>query len=223
MRRIDCEADIVDGLAALAKCDPRLVPVIDTAGLVPLRRSEPGLASLVSIIVSQQVSRASAEAIHGRLTRLLDPLNPQTLYECDDDIFRQAGLSRPKQRTMRALAGAIIHDGLDLHGLCRMNNDRAIAQLTMVSGIGPWTAEVYLLFAAGHPDVFPAKDVALQNAVGDAFGHAQRPTDKALAVIAEQWSPWRGVAARLFWAYHAATRGSDGAPVESRSENKDPD
>ena len=103
---------------------------------------------------------------------------------------------------------------LDLHGLCDLPHDAAIAQLTAVRGIGPWTAEVYLLFCAGHPDMFPAKDVALQSAVGDAFSLAARPDEKALAAIAESWAPWRGVAARLFWAYYRATRGRDAIPVE---------
>ena len=103
--------------------------------------------------------------------------------------------------------------GLDLHGLCGHPAEEAIALMTAIKGIGPWTAEVYLLFAAGHADVFPAGDVALQNAVGDAFGHAARPDAAALREVAAAWSPWRGVAARLFWAYYAATRGREAAPA----------
>src|SRR5690606_32606429 len=120
---------------------------------------------------------------------------------------------RPKQKTMAAICRAIADDGLDLHHLTRLEAGDAIGRLTEVSGIGSWTAEVYLLFAAGHPDIFPARDVALQSAVGDAFGISPRPGEKALIRIAESWSPWRGVAARLFWAYYREMRGRDAAPI----------
>ena len=96
--------------------------------------------------------------------------------------------------------------------LTTLGADEAMAQMTAIPGIGPWTAEVYLLFCAGHPDIFPARDVALQSAVGAAFGHDRRPGDKLLAAIAADWSPWRGVAARLFWAYYGQMRGKEGAP-----------
>jgi len=203
--------DISEGLAALASIDPRLEAVIERAGEVPLRLSEPGFGSLVSIIISQQVSRASADAILGRFTLLLDPLTPQAVLAASEAAFREAGLSRPKQRTVLALAAAV-RDGLDLNGLLQLDAETAMRRLTGVSGIGPWTAECYLLFAAGHPDIFPAKDVALQSAVGHALGIERRPGDKALAGLAESWSPWRGVAARLFWAYYREMRGKDAAP-----------
>ncbi|MGE0284486.1 MAG: DNA-3-methyladenine glycosylase, partial [Rhizobiaceae bacterium] len=176
----------------------------------------PGFESLASIIVGQQVSTASARAIFGRLTALANPLTPQAILAADDDLFRQAGLSRPKQRGLIAAAQAV-GDGLDLHHLCERDADEAIATLTAVNGIGPWTAEVYLLFAAGHPDIFPAKDVALQTSVGHAFGHESRPADRALIAIAEAWSPWRGVAARLFWAYYRTIRGRDAVPIEPQA------
>jgi DNA-3-methyladenine glycosylase II len=216
MRRIAGETDILEGLEALVTLDPRLAAVRAVAGETPLRLTEPGFASLVSIVVSQQVSRASADAILGRLVRLVDPLTPTTVLECDLDLFRQAGLSRPKLATLLALARAIADDGLDLMHLCTLPAQDAIAALTRVPGIGPWTAEVYLLFAAGHPDIFPAKDVALQSAVGAALGISPRPGDRALSAIAESWSPWRGVAARLFWAYYRDMKGREGAPAEAR-------
>ncbi|RWC93400.1 MAG: DNA-3-methyladenine glycosylase 2 family protein, partial [Mesorhizobium sp.] len=178
---------------------------------VPLRLSEPGFRSLASIIVSQQVSRASADAIFGRLVRLLDPLTPEAVLAAGEDIFREAGLSRPKQRGLIAVASAVA-EGLDLHHLCRLDANEAITAMTAVPGIGPWTAECYLLFAAGHPDVFPARDVALQSAVGHALGIDPRPPEKTLIRLAESWSPWRGVASRLFWAYYRETRGRDAAP-----------
>jgi DNA-3-methyladenine glycosylase II len=217
MRRIVTLDDISEGLDALMALDPRLVAVRARAGEVPLRLSEPGFGSLVSIIVSQQVSRASADAILGRFVKLLDPLTPGAVLGASEDVFREAGLSRPKQRTLLALAGAV-RDGLDLDGLVRLEAGEAMQKLTGVSGIGPWTAEVYLLFAAGHPDIFPAKDVALQSAVGHALGIDPRPNDRILAALAESWSPWRGVASRLFWAYYREMRGRDAAPAMGTPE-----
>lgn len=211
MRRIATLDDISRGLDALGVLDPRLEKVRGMAGDVPLRLSEPGFRSLASIIVSQQVSRASADAIFGRLTKLVDPLTPQALLSAGEDMFRQAGLSRPKQRGLIAVARAI-GEGLDLHHLVSLDAEEAMAKLVAVPGIGPWTAEVYLLFAAGHPDIFPARDVALQTAVGHALGIDPRPPEKALIKIAESWSPWRGVASRLFWAYYRGLKGRDAAP-----------
>lgn len=211
MRRITSLDDISEGLDALCTIDPRLGDVRALAGEVPLRLSEPGFVSLVSIIVSQQVSRASADAIFGRLIGILDPLTPLALLEAGEAVFREAGLSRPKQRTLLAVSEAV-RDGLDLHHLCGLDAAEAIGHMTAVPGIGPWTAEVYLLFAAGHPDIFPARDVALQTAVGQALGMEPRPGEKALIALAESWAPWRGVAARLFWSYYRETRGRDGAP-----------
>lgn len=210
-RRIVTLDDISEGMEALVRLDPRLSAVIERAGTVPLRLSEPGFASLVSIIVSQQVSRASADAILGRFTRLLDPLTPEAVLAAPEAVFREAGLSRPKQRTVLALAQAVV-SGLDLTELAAIDAATAMARLLGVSGIGPWTAEVYLLFCAGHPDIFPSKDVALQSAVGHAFRIEPRPGDRELAALAESWSPWRGVASRLFWAYYREMRGKDAAP-----------
>jgi DNA-3-methyladenine glycosylase II len=222
MRRIETLDDISQGLAALAAADPRLVAVIDTAEEVTLRLSEPGFASLVSIVVSQQVSRASAQAMMGRLKALADPIEPKALLAGGEDMLRAAGISRPKQRTILSLAAEIEAGNVDLDALCMVEAEEAVAQLTRLHGIGPWTAQIYLLFCAGHPDIFPVRDVALQNAVGRAFAMEERPGEKDLHAIAEAWSPWRGVAARLFWAYHHATTGrrSDAVlvPVEAAEE-----
>lgn len=213
MRRIETLDHIVEGLDALCAADQRLGRVREAAGEVPLRLSAPGFVSLASIIVGQQVSRASADAIFGRLQRLVDPLTPEGLLGADEAIHREAGLSRAKQRALIAIAEAIVNDGLDLDALCALEARQAIARMTAVHGVGPWTAECYLLFAAGHPDVFPAHDVALQSAVGHAFGLESRPGEKALRRIAESWAPWRGIAARLFWAYYREMKGREAAPA----------
>jgi DNA-3-methyladenine glycosylase II len=213
MRRIRTLDHIAEGLDALCTADGRLQRVRAVAGEVPLRLSAPGFASLASIVVAQQVSKASADAIFGRLARLVDPLSAEALLAAPEAVFREAGLSRPKERTLLAVAHAVAEDGLDLDGLCRFDPAQAMQRLVAIPGIGPWTAEVYLLFAAGHPDIFPARDVALQSAVGHALGIEPRPGEKALAGIAESWAPWRGVAARLFWAYYRETRGRDVVPL----------
>lgn len=213
-RPINCEDDIAAAISGLIAADPRLHPVVEVAGNVPLRRRAPGFEGLAQIIVSQQVSRASADAIWARLRAAVDPLDASRVLASSDDTLGRAGLSRPKQRTLRALAEAI-EEGFDLDELAHCESPTAIEAMTALHGVGPWTAEVYLMFCCGHPDLFPARDVALQNAVQHAFGLAERPGEKALYEIAEAWSPWRATAARLFWAYYAATRGGrDSTPIQ---------
>lgn len=200
------------GLDALCGLDPRLAAIRALAGDIPLRRSEPGFHSLASIIVSQQVSTASAKAIFSRFEKLIDPLTAEGVLAAGDEVFRAAGLSRPKVKALRAVASAVAA-GLDLDALCRLDAADAISRMVAVPGIGPWTAEVYLLIAAGHPDIFPARDVALQAAVGHALGMEERPGEKILIAIAESWRPWRSVASRLFWAYYRSIRGKEAAPA----------
>ncbi len=218
MRRIDTIEDITEALSALVLADPRLAAVVEIAEEVTLRRNEPGFASLVSIIVSQQVSRASAQAMTKRLAALADPLIPGEIIRGGPDLLRAAGISRPKQRAILALADALERQAIDLETLCVLEPEEAISHLTALPGIGPWTAQIYLLFSAGHPDTFPARDVALQNAVGRAFSLTERPNERELHAMAELWSPWRGVAARLFWAYHHATSGRSVMPVLTPDE-----
>jgi DNA-3-methyladenine glycosylase II len=213
MRRIDTLGDIAEGLAALLQHHPELAAIANKAGPLPLRRSAPGFESLASVIVSQQVSRASADSIWMRLVGIIDPLTPQNYLACGEETWRIARLSRAKQATLARISEAIIAGELDLFDLCDLPIEEAMQVMMSVKGIGPWTAEVYLLFSAGHADVFPSGDVALQHAYAHAYGESARPDSKALRALAERWSPWRGVAARLFWAYYAATRGRDATPV----------
>jgi DNA-3-methyladenine glycosylase II len=213
MRRIASHDDIAEGIEALIRLDPRLRTVAELAGPVPLRLIEPGFASLAGIVLGQQVSRASADAMAARLAALIDPLDAASVLAAGEEPLRAAGLSRAKQATLLAIARAVAEDGLDLHHLAGAGADEAVARLTALRGIGPWTAEVYLLFCAGHPDVFPARDVALQSAVGHALSIAPRPAATALSALAESWAPWRGVAARLFWAYYRHMHGRDAAPL----------
>ena len=213
-RTIDTLEDLRRDLAALIEADPRLLPVAKLAGDLPLRRSSPGFASLASIIVSQQVSKASADAIFRRL-EALDLLHDPALFAGEDpERLLGTGLSRPKLKTLNAAACACAEGRLDLHQMCRLPAAEAMEALTAISGIGPWTAEVYLLFAAGHPDIFPSGDIALQNAWQMIFVTEKRPAAKELAILSSDWSPWRGTAARLLWAYYGATKGmKDKSPV----------
>ena len=205
MQRIDDHDDIRAGLRALKKADPRLAPVMKVAGAVPLRRGEGGYRGIADIIVSQQLSKAAAASIWSRLAVAVDPVCPEGVLGASEETLRSCGLSRGKIRTLQKLAEAC-HDGFDFDTLPDLPAEEAIVAMTSLHGVGPWTAEVYLLFCVGHADIFPAGDVALQNAVGDAFDMAERPAEKALRDIAAAWSPWRGVAARLFWRYYAVTR-----------------
>ncbi|HSO47860.1 MAG TPA: DNA-3-methyladenine glycosylase 2 family protein [Rhizobiaceae bacterium] len=214
MRVISCVADIEEGLAALVAADARLAPVCVQAGEVPLRRSTTDFAGLASIIVSQQVSKASADAIFSRLKAMVDPLDAATLLAAGEARLREAGLSGPKQRTLINIAQAVDGGELDLQGLAFMPAGEAIAAMTAIKGIGPWTAEIYLLFCAGHADILPAGDLAMQEAVRAAFAMEKRPADKELRVNEAQWSPWSGVASRLLWSYYATLRGGrDATPA----------
>ncbi|MER0237944.1 DNA-3-methyladenine glycosylase 2 family protein [Fulvimarina sp. MAC8] len=210
---IATEDDIARELEALASLDPRLVPIIEAAGEVPLRRQTEGLRGLCAIVVAQQVSKASAEAIFSRFENEADLDDHQAILALDDEAYRRAGLSRPKQATIRELARARNEGELDFSRLASANGEDAIAELVKLKGIGVWTAECYLLFSVGHRDIFPAGDLALQVAVALAFGMEERPKPKHLAEIAKVWVPHRSTAARLFWAYYAACTRRDAAPA----------
>lgn len=216
MRRIDGEDDVREGLAALAAIDPRLARAIAVSGAVPLRRRAPGYAALAEIVLSQMVSKASAAALQRRLEAAIGEITPQGFLGLDDDAARAAGLSGAKTATLRRVAEAVVAGDLDLEHLCTLPGDEAIRAMTAVKGLGPWTAEVYLLFCAGHPDVFPSGDVALQAAAHHLLGLPARPPAKALAVIAEGWRPWRGVAARLLWAYYAVEMRRSAVPLSEQ-------
>lgn len=214
--RITCHDDIARGLEALARIDPRLAAAMALAGPVPLRLKEPGYAALAEIVLSQMVSKASADALWRRLEQTAGAVTPQAIHDLDDEALRVAGLSRGKAGTLKRLAEAVMSGHLDLEGLCRTDARLATGALMNVKGIGPWTAEVYLLFCAGHADILPAGDIALQNAAAHILGLDERPDARALAKHAEIWSPWRGVAARLLWAYYAVHMGRDAAPVAEK-------
>jgi DNA-3-methyladenine glycosylase II len=212
MRIIESESDIAEGLAHLAKADRRLAKVIRTAGEVPLRRAPHGIEGLARIVVSQQLSVASAEAIWKRFAVAFPGAKPGRILKADEAAFRAAGLSGPKIRTLRAIAEAA-KDGFDFDQLARLPGEEAHGRLTAIKGIGPWTADIYLLFCLGHADVFPVGDLALRIAVADAFGREPPMPVSDLEAMALKWSPWRGVAARLFWSYYRVRRARAAVPV----------
>lgn len=205
-RCIDCQADVVEGLAALRAADPALHKAMDAVETVPLRRSTPDFDGLARIIIAQQVSVASAKAITQRIDCPLGGLEAAQFAQADDNALKLCGLSRPKQRTLRACAAAL-PDQAAFAAL----NDRPVAemeaQLVDISGIGPWTAQIYVLFCVGHADTMPAGDLALQKAAAWALDLEERMSADALTERAQVWSPWRGVAARLLWSYHAVVQG----------------
>ena len=207
------DGDIAVGLAALLAIDPRLVEIAAVAGPLPLRLAEPGYAGLAHIIVSQMVSRASADAIWRRVVAAAGIPSASSYLALDDVAVAGLGLSRAKAETLRLLARTVEEDRLDLDGLARMEANEALTRLTAMRGIGTWTAEVYLMFCGGHPDVFPAGDVALRAAVGRGLGLEARPDIAAVQQIAAAWKPYRSVLARLFWAYYAVTSGREAAPA----------
>jgi DNA-3-methyladenine glycosylase II len=199
---IETVDDVARGMKALRRACPVMRRIHDVAGDPPLRRRDGGLAGLARIVVGQQVSVASAEAIWGRFETVFTPLSAARLTAAGDADFRAAGLSAPKIRTLRAIAAAM-DAGLDLDALSTIEEAEARARLTAVSGIGPWTADIYLMFCVGRADVFAPGDLALQVAWQWAAGLDERPDAKAMAEIAERWRPWRGVAARMLWAFYA--------------------
>ncbi|MDP4594797.1 MAG: DNA-3-methyladenine glycosylase 2 family protein [Beijerinckiaceae bacterium] len=180
--------------------------MLAVAGPPPLRRREAGLAGLVRIIISQQVSTASADAIHRRYCERFETAGTADLMAASDADFQACGLSLPKIRTLRHLAAAINEGRLDLDALSSLDPAGVHQALTAIKGIGPWTAGVYLLFCLGHPDVWPAGDLALQEGVRLGLNLKKRPDAGRLEKISKRWKPWRAVAARIIWAYYGACR-----------------
>ncbi len=199
---IRSEKDIETGINGLLGCDPAFGLVIDKAGPIPLRAAKPGYSGLASIIVAQMISKVAADSIWQRLEIGVGEVSPQAILAASMETLRGAGLSGAKEATLRGLALAV-EGGLDLEAIAFKDPQAAIGELTAIHGVGLWTAEVYLLFCAGHCDIFPTGDVALQNAAAHAFSLAARPKGRAFKDMAERWAPWRSLAARALWAYYA--------------------
>jgi DNA-3-methyladenine glycosylase II len=205
MRIIATEADIRAGVRALRRKCPTMRHVHDTAGDPPLRRRPAGFEGLARIVVGQQLSIASAAAIWQRTVAACQPFEPAGFLRLKDKALAGAGLSKPKIRTLRAVAAACAN-GLDLAALDRASEAEVHAALTEVVGIGPWTADIYIMFCLGRADAWAPGDLALQVASQRALALAERPGKDDMMALAERWRPWRGVAARMLWAYYAAVK-----------------
>jgi DNA-3-methyladenine glycosylase II len=204
-RIIETLEDVAEGAAHLATVEPRFAEALALTGPLPLRRREDGFATLFSAIVSQQVSTAAATAIWNRLLEI-EAHTPEGLLAATDEMLKAAGLSRQKIAYGRAIAAA----GLDFTPLRGMPDAEVVAELVRIKGIGIWTAEIYAMFSLGRADVFAPGDLALQEAAARLFDLPARPREKELRAMAEPWSPWRSVAARLLWAYYRVSVGREG-------------
>ena len=204
-RLIETPSCVAEGAAHLAASEPRFAYALDLTGPLPLRRRPDGFAALLDAIVSQQVSVAAADAIWGRL-KAAGLTGPRKIMWASDDDLRACGLSRQKIRYARELSRA----GIRYKALREQPTEEVIATLVEVPGIGAWTAEIYAMFSLGRADVFAPGDLALQEAARILFELDERPNERALREISEDWSPWRGVAARLLWAYYRVAKEREG-------------
>ncbi len=204
-RIIRGEACIAEGLAWLGEAEPRFAEAARLTGPPPLRLREDGFVALLDAIISQQVSVASANAIRARMAGA-GYLDEARLAGASEEDLRAAGLSRQKARYAKALAAA----QLDYPALRAAPTAEVVSTLVALPGIGRWTAEIYAMFALGHADVFAPGDLALQESARRLFGLEERPSEKAFRTMADSWSPWRSVAARLLWAYYRVDKGREG-------------
>lgn len=198
----DC---VAEGAAWLADREPRFAAALAETGPLPLRRRPDGFEQLLSAIVSQQVSTASASAIWGRM-QAAGLTEAGRIVAATEEELRAVGLSRQKIRYARALADADI----DYGALRSAPTEDVVRRLVEVPGIGVWTAEIYAMFSLGRADVFAPGDLALQEAARLLFDLPERPRERALRQMAEAWSPWRSVAARLLWAYYRVAKNREG-------------
>ena len=204
-RIITSDACVAEGAAYLAGIEPRFASALQQTGALPLRLKNDGFAALLDAIVSQQISVAAAASISQRL-KDAQLISATDVRAASEDDLRGAGLSRPKVRYVKDLA----QSGLDYAAFRDMPTQDVIAQLIEIKGIGRWTAEIYAMFSLGRADVFAAGDLALQEAVRILFELEARPTEKALNAMAQTWSPWRAVAARLLFAYYRVAKNREG-------------
>lgn len=207
--------DIQAGCRALSQQCRTMRAIHRTAGDPPLRRHPAGFGGLARIIVGQQLSIASAGAIWNRFNSAAKPMSAQTILAMPYDALRATGLSRPKIKTLRSLSTAMNEGALNLSKLRTAPEDEVKTKLTSISGIGPWTADIYLMFCLGRSDAFAPGDLALQEAVRLAGLSENRPAPDEVLDIAERWRPWRGVAARLLWVYYAQARQAKSPPGKS--------
>jgi DNA-3-methyladenine glycosylase II len=216
---LNTQTDLEDAVHTLVKQDPRLRPILEVTGMPALRRREPGFVGLAHIVCGQQLSTASAGAIWARLTKAFDPFHHDALRHARADRLGRLGLSAAKIKTLKNIAGELAAERLNLDVLAEEDADAAHHTLTALPGIGPWTADVYLLFCLGHGDAWPAGDLAVQEAIKIGLGLNDRPNAKQMAPIAEPWRPLRGAAAHLWWSYYRAIKKREGVIAAEEKTN----
>ncbi|NND03184.1 MAG: DNA-3-methyladenine glycosylase 2 family protein [Acidimicrobiia bacterium] len=202
-RRLTAEL-LREGCDALRTADANLARLLDRNGMPPLRLRPAGFATLVHLILQQQVSLASAQAVYGRLESLLGEVSPGSFLKAEHDALRGAGFSHQKIEYVTSMAARIEDGQLPLDGLVHMSDDEAIEVLVAERGIGPWTASVYLLTALGRPDVWAPGDRALLVSLGRMLATDDVPANEDAVALAEKWRPWRSVAARILWHDYSA-------------------
>jgi DNA-3-methyladenine glycosylase II len=207
---LNTQADLDDAILALVQQDRRLQPILERTGMPALRQREPGFAGLAAIVCGQQLSTASAAAIWARISAAFDPFDHEKLRKARADRLGRLGLSAAKIKTLKNLARELAAERLNLDVLANEDADAAHDTLTALHGIGPWTADVYLLFCLRHGDAWPAGDLAVQEAVRIGLGLKTRPTAKQMAPLAEPWRPLRGAAAHLWWSYYRVLKKREG-------------
>lgn len=201
------DADIAEAVSALVRIEPRFATVVETHGPPPLRRMEDGLEGLLRIVTDQLISLKAGEAIWRRLREALHPFDAATIARKRETTLMGLGLSGAKARTFRVLGVAVRDGSLDFGRLHRQPDYMVLEKLTSVTGIGPWTAGIYLLSAMGRADAWPAGDLALQASAQHLFGLGERPGERGMVALAEDWRPWRSVAARLLWSHYRGLKG----------------
>lgn len=206
MRRVLTENRFRSAARELAGRDPALAAIVDRHDVPEFWARPPGFATLLLLILEQQVSLASARAAYDRVAARLGGVTPRALLQLSDEELRTDGFSRQKSRYARALASALLEGELDLELVAELDDDGARLALVALPGIGPWTAEVYLLSALRRPDTWPVGDIALQEAARRALGLDARPSPAELAEIGERWRPHRATAARLLWHLYLSER-----------------
>ncbi len=195
-------SSLLAAVQQLAQRDADLATVITRIGPPPLWERESGFPTLVYIILEQQVSLASAKAAFNRLFATTDPLTPLSFLQLSDEELKLIGFSRQKTRYCRILAQAVLDGQIDIAALDRQPDQQVYAALTALTGIGAWTANIYLLMALCRPDIWPAGDLALQVAAQQVKGLSARPTVSEMDALAEPWRPYRAVAARILWHHY---------------------
>jgi DNA-3-methyladenine glycosylase II len=213
---LETQSDLEDAIETLVKQDKRLRPVLELTGMPALRQRDPGFAGLAAIVCGQQLSTASAAAIWGRVSKAYDPFHHDAISKARADRLGRLGLSATKIKTLKHIARELAAERLNLDVLANEEADIAHNTLTALPGIGPWTADIYLLFCLGHGDAWPAGDLAVQEAVKIGLGLKARPTAKQMAPLAEPWRPLRGAAAHLWWAYYRVLKKREGVLADSK-------